>query len=507
MPESHTRRVLLRSARRPTFISIGVVTALFAGCGVASKLTDSSTACADASTSPPAVVEQQPVHRVVASTAAVDDLQAAFKQAIARAEPSVVSIYSTKKVKISRAPGFGPFGGHPLERFFDAPGRSPREFQQQGLGSGFIVDRDGHIITNNHVVADADEIKIRLSDGRELDATVVGTDPPTDLAVLKVEGDHDLPSIELGDSSALEVGDWVLAIGNPFGLPRTVSAGIVSAVGRANMGIVDYEDFIQTDAAVNPGNSGGPLVDLAGRVVGINTAIASRSGGNQGIAFAIPVDMAKTIVDQLRDGGKVTRGHLGIVISDLDADMAATFAYEGDDGILVQNVQQDSPAAKAGLREGDIIVKLDGTKVDEVSRFRTEIARRAPGSTTRLDVWRDGRLQALRVDLGELPGGPTVASKADASTKLGIGLRDVTPELRKRLQLGDAQGVVVAEVEPGSPAARAGLRPGDLLEEVGNEVVRSAGRATELLAKTDLSAGVRLRIRRDGTGLFLFIKA
>jgi serine protease Do len=506
MPETrHETRVPRGSVRRTISTSIAVVAALFIGCGAASRVTDASTEPADEASARPAASEREPQHRVVASVTAIDDLQSAFKQAIARAEPSVVSIYSTRKVTMS-APGFGgPFGGHPFERFFEMPRQGPREFQQQGLGSGFIIDTEGHILTNNHVVADADEIKVRLSDGTELDATVVGTDPPTDLALLRVEGEVELTPIELGDSSALEVGDWVLAIGNPFGLPRTVSAGIVSAVGRANMGIVDYEDFIQTDAAVNPGNSGGPLVDLAGRVVGINTAIASRSGGNQGIAFAIPVDMAKTVIEQLRDGGKVTRGHLGIVISDLDREMARSFGYEGDDGILVQSVQQDSPAARAGVREGDIIIKLDGGRVEEVSRFRTEIARRAPGTSTRIDVWRDGKLQALTIELGELPGAVS-AGKAARPSKLGLSLRDLTPALRSRLGIDDAEGVVVAEVEPGSPAARAGLRPGDLLDQVGSETVRSARQAMDLLGKADLSKGVRLRVKRDGTGRFVLIK-
>src|SRR5690606_36748636 len=245
------------------------------------------------------------------------------------------------------------------------------------------IDAAGHILTNNHVVESADEIKVKFSDDREVTAKVVGTDPPTDLALLKIDDPRVTP-VALGDSDHLEVGDWVLAIGNPFGLPQTVSAGIVSAVGRANVGIVDYEDFIQTDAAVNPGNSGGPLVDLQGRVVGINTAIASRTGGNNGIAFAIPINMSKDVVEQLLARGSVTRGHIGIIISDLDPEMAKTFEYTGSKGILVQDVAPDSPASQAGLRGGDIITSLDGQPVTALARFRAEIAKKAPGTAVKL---------------------------------------------------------------------------------------------------------------------------
>ena len=421
-----------------------------------------------------------------------------MKRAIAAAGPGVVSVYSTKTV------AFGarhPFEGDPFFDFF--PRREPRELKQQGLGSGFIIDADGHILTNNHVVADADAIKVKLADDRELEAKVVGTDPPTDLALLKVEAE-DLHPIELGDSAALEVGDWVLAIGNPFGLPRTVSAGIVSAKGRANVGIVDYEDFIQTDAAVNPGNSGGPLVDLEGRVIGINTAIASRTGGYDGIAFAIPVDMAKTVVEQLRGDGKVVRGHLGIMISELSKELADSFDFEGKHGILVQDVVDGGAADKAGIESGDIITKLDGDAATTVPAFRGAVARKKPGASVQIELWRDGKVRNVTAILGELSGS-TVAAKKDAGPpKLGLRLEDATPELRRRLGVTEGAGAIITAVDPASPAAAAGIRPGDVLEQIGDHEVRNAAEAAELLRKAD--ARVRLRVSRNGEGRFVVLE-
>ncbi|WP_181234055.1 Do family serine endopeptidase [Enhygromyxa salina] len=436
---------------------------------------------------------------------AIDDVEAAFKQAIARASPAVVSVYTTTTVSI------GPFGG-PMRRdpyldfFFQFPDAQPREFQQQGLGSGFVVDQAGHILTNHHVVRGADEVKVKLADDREFDATVVGSDPQTDLAVLKIDA-SDLQPVEFGDSDSLEVGDWVLAIGDPFGLPQTISAGIVSAKGRANMGIVDYEDFIQTDAAVNPGNSGGPLVDLSGRVVGVNTAIASRSGGNNGIAFAIPATLAKQVISQLIDHGAVVRGQLGVLISELSAEMAASFGFEGEDGILVQDVVPGGPAEQAGLRSGDIITKLDGQPVTTVAAFRQDIADAQPDSTVELEIWRQGATTTLEAKLTEVqPAGGPASEAAREPAKVGVGLHDITPKLQQQLGLDAAEGVLIAQVQPGSPAAKAGLRPGDLLEQVGDDPVQNAAHAIRLLKAGDLERGIRVRVSRDGQGRFVLIK-
>jgi serine protease Do len=334
---------------------------------------------------------------------------------------------------------------------------------------------------------------------------VVGTDPPTDLALLKVDAEG-LDPIELGDSESLEVGDWVLAIGNPFGLARTVSAGIVSAKGRANMGIVDYEDFIQTDAAVNPGNSGGPLVDLQGRVVGINTAIASNGGGNVGVAFAIPIDMAKEIVDHLRKEGKVVRGQLGILVGELSRELAHSFGFEGEEGILVQDVVEDGAAKLAGMRSGDILVALDGEAVGSVAEFRRNIASKPPGTSVELKLWRDGSEETMTAQLGEAKAAaPPAPVRPETSPRLGLQLEDATSELRKRLGL-DARAVVIVEVAPGSPAAMADIRPGDVLEQIGDHEVENATEGAKLLRDADLDKGVRLRVGRDGKGRYLVLK-
>lgn len=481
-----------------------LVATMLMGCSAAAN-PSTKTECnaCETAAAPEPVASTAPV----LSAEAVEDLQAGFKRAIAAAGPAVVSVYSTKTVS---ARGFGglPFGHR--DPLFDLFGgrmqpQPPPEFQQQGLGSGFILDAGGYILTNNHVVADADEVRVKLADDREFDATVIGTDPPTDLALLKIEA-ADLQPVELADSDHLEVGDWVLAIGNPFGLPRTVSSGIVSAKGRANVGIVDYEDFIQTDAAVNPGNSGGPLVDLNGRVVGINTAIASRSGGNNGIAFAVPVNLAKNIVEQLRGDGKVVRGHLGIMISDLSSEMAESFQFDGK-GILVQDVVAGSAAAKAGVANGDIIQKLDGEAVTTVPAFRAEIAKHKPGVSVTLEIFRDGKVQDVAVALGEAPGTQAADTVAPGTPpKIGISLQDLSLEQARRRGL-EAQGVLIRQVAPGSPAARAGVMPGDLLESIAGKPVRSSKQALSLLRRADLEAGIRLRLSRDGRGRFVLIRA
>jgi serine protease Do len=444
---------------------------------------------------------------VAATQSAVDDLQVAFKHAIRRVGPSVVSIYSTKTIVRPAMPFRGPFDAPFGDRFDGLFGRPqpPGQFQQQGLGSGFVIDRDGHVLTNHHVVAGAQEIRVKLADGREREATLVGSDPATDLALLKIDGEG-LAPIELGASEELGVGDWVLAIGSPFGLSQTVSAGIVSAVGRANIGITDYEDFIQTDAAVNPGNSGGPLVDLGGRVVGINTAIASSTGANNGVAFAVPIDLAKAVLEQLREHGKVSRGQLGVVISELGPELAKSFDYDGK-GVLVQDVKRDSPAAKAGLESGDIIVALDGKPTEDATRFRMQIARTKPGTSVTLDVQRKGAARTFTVVLGELEAPATAgAPTTSATARLGLTLQDATPELRQRLGLGEGTTVVITNVAPGSSAARAGVRPGDVLERIGDTPVTDATSAAKELRET-ADDGVRVRLRRGDDGLFVFLRA
>jgi serine protease Do len=379
-----------------------------------------------------------------------------------------------------------------------------------GMGSGVIIDREGHVLTNNHVVEGATVLRVHLHDDREVDAEVVGTDPKTDLAVIKIDA-KGLQPAKLADSDDARVGQWVIAAGSPFGLPRTITAGIVSAVGRGSMGIADYGDFIQTDAAINQGNSGGPLIDLQGRVIGVNTAIASRTGGSNGIGFAIPINLARNVADQLLSDGAVRRGWLGIVMGDLDPAMAATFGYKGD-GILVNDVDPKGPAVRAGVKTGDIIVKLDGKSVDDMGVFRNRIAQTRPGKTIELGVWRGKSVRTVSVKLEVLPGDEAVDPKPRAKKKkkgvqrLGLTLRDPADGLRNRLGLPKGAGVLVSDVEPGSLAATAGLTHGDVLLEVGDKPAKSAKTALRQLEGANFESGIRLRVRRGDFAHFVLLK-
>jgi len=377
------------------------------------------------------------------------------------------------------SPFDGPFGDEFFRRFFGTPPEShgqkhpPQKRHAQGQGSGFIISADGLIMTNNHVVADADKITVRLLDGREFEAKTIGTDPATDVAVIQIEA-KGLPYLKLGNSDQLEVGDWVLAVGNPFGLSHTLTAGIVSAKGRSGMGLSDYENFIQTDAAINPGNSGGPLVNLDGEVVGMNSAIFSRSGGYMGIGFAIPINMAKQIRDQLVEHGKVTRGQLGVYIQELTKDLADSFGLESTQGALVSRVMEDSAAEKAGLKQGDIILRINGKPVGKVSDFRNQIAMTPPDTKVSLDILRDGKEQQVKVTIGTLAtdksGRPT---DSESLEELGMKLQPLTPDLAERLGYQGESGALVANVDPDSPAARAGIERGDLIQEVNRSAVTS----------------------------------
>ncbi len=381
--------------------------------------------------------------------------------------------------------GGGGSNGNGLRR---RGGNTMRQPTQQGLGSGVIVSADGYVLTNNHVVHDADTIKVTLADGRELTAKVVGTDPLSDLAVIKVDA-KDLPAITFADSTKLEVGDHVLAIGNPFGIGQTVTGGMVSGLGRRSpeMG-VEYEDFIQTDAAINPGNSGGALIDVRGRLVGINTAIYTRSGGFQGIGFAIPSSLARNVMQQLVETGKVVRGFLGVSIQSLTTDLSDAFKLKDHAGALVGDVTANSPAAKAGVKTGDIITDFNGEKVVDATRLQLEVADVRPGKEVTLGILRDGKPMELKVTVGERTKKGLASDERsgtqsgdDQGTLNGVGVADLDPQTRRENEIpGRIQGVIVTQVEPNSKSAEAGLQQGDVIEEINRTPVHTAEEAVKL---------------------------
>ena len=416
----------------------------------------------------------------------------------------VVNISSTKKVRV-RGPADNPFF-----RFFGRPGMPPPTDRSNSLGSGVLVSKDGLVLTNNHVVGDADEIRVTLSDGRELEAKLVGTDPKSDVAVIRLQGKTGkIEPLPLGDSQALRLGETVLAIGNPFGLGHTVTMGIVSAKGRANVGITDYEDFIQTDAAINPGNSGGALVNARGELVGINTAIVSRTGGYQGIGFAIPSDMAKSIMESLVTEGRVSRGWLGVGIQSLTPRLATQLAIPSDtQGVLVSGVVYGTPAAKAGIEAGDVILEIDGEKMSSPGQLRNTIAMKGGGAEVRIEVIRDGKTKQHTVKLGELEDKAEVAAergrKAAPKSSLGMLLGPLDAKARQALNLSARdRGVVVRSVDPGSTAQRAGVRPGDLVVRLNRKRVESAADFNRRLAET--KGDVFLQVRRGAGSRFLLL--
>jgi len=459
------------------------------------------TADAASTSETPAARDARPI---LVSTSALpsNDVLVAVAE---RATAAVVNIASARKVAIGEP--FGPFYDDPFwRRFFGdefgrrGPRREEREF---GEGSGVIVSPDGYIMTNNHVVEGADELTVVLPDKRRFKAKIVGTDPRSDLALVKIDATG-LPTLAWGDSSKLRVGEIVLAIGTPFGLTQTVTMGIVSAVGRANMGIVDYEDFIQTDAAINPGNSGGALVNLKGELVGIPSAIFSQTGGYMGIGFAIPSNMAKSVMTSLQKHGRVVRGWIGVSVQELTPELAKEFNIREATGVLIADVLEDSPAAKAKLERGDVIVAYDGKPVTNPTQLRTLVAETAPDSTVTLTVLRDGQRREVHVKVGELP-------KETAQVGLGGGegahaLAGITvepaPTDRSGRKLG---GVRVREVDPESPAAMAGLRPGDIIREINRKPVKSVQDFERLVGKLGPKDRVLLLVTRGNASIFLSI--
>jgi len=413
-------------------------------------------------------------------------LATSFAPVVKKVSPTVVNIYTTKTVK-GRAMEMMPFLDDPFfRRFFGDqfrnrnPRQAPPSFKERSLGSGVVVTADGYILTNDHVVDGADEIKVTFEkDKREFSAKIIGKDPKTDIAVLKIDA-KDLPFATLGDSDTLEVGDRVLAIGNPFGIGQTVTVGIVSALSRGGMGIEDYEDFIQTDASINPGNSGGALVDAEGRLVGINTAILSRSGGNQGVGFAVPIGLARHVMDQLVTSGKVVRGYLGVQIQDVTPDLAKELGLAENSGAIVADVTENSAAADAGLKNRDVIVEVNGKAVHDSRNLKLMIGRTPPGEKVDVKVIRDGKEKAFKVTLKEMPGEQVASAgnrdleSSDEALK-GVGVGDITPSVRQQFNLpSNIKGAVITDIDTSSVAYDAGLREGDVIQEINRKPITSA---------------------------------
>ncbi|KHE94109.1 MAG: DegQ family serine endoprotease [Candidatus Scalindua rubra] len=451
----------------------------------------------------------------------------AFAAVAREVSPSVVFIQVEAKASGRAITGFQlPFGNEwPFEddlfkRFFGDkfPGipREPRsdkprhENRAIGQGSGFVCSvKDGflsektYILTNNHVVENADKIRVQFQDGSEYEAKITGCDPQSDVAVIEIKNSNK-PTVKLGDSSELEVGEWVVAIGNPFGLNHTLTVGVVSAKGRTSIGINDYEDFIQTDAAINPGNSGGPLVNLDGEVVGINTAIFSRSGGYMGVGFAIPINLARDIANQLIDTGEVTRGYLGIMIQPLTADLAKSFGADQGKGILISQVTDDSPAEKAGLKQGDVIVAYRGEPVTDVGTFRNKVALTRPGSREELTILRDGKQKTLNVTIGKLTEDKLIApSPAQSAENLGLTVQTLTPELAEQFDAKEGNGVVITEVKPDSIAAMAGINTGTVIVQVDRKPVKNAAEFKRAVEKSSGDRSVLLLLKRGNISQYV----
>ncbi|HUT30006.1 MAG TPA: DegQ family serine endoprotease [Sedimentisphaerales bacterium] len=447
-----------------------------------------------------------------------------FTQIAEKASPAVVGI----KVEVESqgqifegTPGspfgspFDPFGDDFFDFFFRGPspgGSRPQSGQQPRMaqGSGFIISKDGDILTNDHVVGKASKITVKLTEQQEVEAKLVGSDPETDLAVIKVDSGKDLATLQLGDSDKLKVGQWVLAIGSPFGLSHTVTAGIISAKGRSDIHLTTYEDFIQTDAAINPGNSGGPLINLDGEAVGINTAIIG-STGNVGIGLAIPANMAKAVYEQLVKGGKVVRGFLGVSIQDLTPDLAKSFGIKEETrGVLVSEVTKNSPADNAGLKQGDIVIELNDQAIQKASELQYRVSVLKPGTKANLVVLRDNQHKSISVTLGERPESrPTVTgpvSEPEPATRLGIEVQDLTDDLAQRFGYKGQSGVIVTQVTPGSVAAENGITPGTLIVEVNRQAVVNTRDFQKRMIEVAKEGSVLLLVNMQGHSRYVVLK-
>ena len=423
---------------------------------------------------------------------------------------SVVNISTTKRAQQhgGMPPEFGFPPNSPFNDFFGDLFRNMPRQDQTSLGTGFLISADGYVVTNNHVVHEADEVIVKMSDGTEWEAKVIGTDSKLDIALIKIEA-KDLKAVRLGDSEKLRVGDWVVAIGNPFGLQQTVTAGIVSAKGRV-IGSGPYDDFIQTDAAINPGNSGGPLFNLKGEVVGINTAIISRSGGSNGIGFAIPINLAKSILKDLREKGHVTRARLGVHIMDIDKETMKALGLKNREGALVPQVEAGSAADKAGIRAGDVITSIDGTPIKKSHDLPIRVARHTPGDKVKIGIIRDGKEKVIEVVVEAMPEDEVAQSGGKQSeegrVRMGIVVEELTRELAKELRTRVDAGVVISQVQPGGPAAAAGIRRGDVIYRINGRDVGNVKVFAEIAEEFKHGDVLRVMLDRQGDQVFTLVK-
>jgi len=422
--------------------------------------------------------------------------------------PTVVTIYSEKVIQVRRPRGMFP-EDEMFRRFFGLPlpdqESSIEEFKQEGLGSGVIISHDGQILTNNHVIEGADEIKVKVEDKTYM-AELIGADRKTDIALLKIEADEELTPAILGNSDKVRVGEWVMAIGHPFNLDHTVTVGVISAKGRNRMGITDYEDFLQTDAAINPGNSGGALVNLNGELIGINTAIASATGTYNGIGFAIPVNMARDIMEQLIDHGHVIRGWLGVSIQDIDEDLAVAFDLEDDRGVIVTRVLEDTPAEEAGLEQGDVILAIDNTPVENVSELRNRIASTRPDTKVEFEIIRDNKKKKFDIILGELPGTEDKIVESEPEHDINLGIEVANIDNGEAEIYGYSSGVIVESVEPRSPGDLAGLMPGDLILEINRSEISDIADYNRAISKAKQDRPIIMLVGRQGGLRYIAIK-
>ena len=482
--------------------------ALFAGVGLIVLVA--------AEKSPPrALPKIGPIDAAVVAPA--EQLGKAFTMVADHVKPAVVSVYSEKNITVTQPEFPSPFGDDFLRHFFggqipQAPRQREYHGHQRGMGSGMILDKDGHILTNYHVVQDVDDIKVQLSDRRRFEAVIVGTDPQTDVAIIKIKGQvpDDLPTVTLGDSDALQVGSLVLAVGAPFGLLQTVTSGIISATGRADVGLADYENFLQTDAAINPGNSGGPLVNMRGEVIGMNSAIATSIGQFAGVGFAIPSNMIKVMLPKLIKGEKITRGQLGVMIQDLTADLAKQFGLSEPKGVLVGQVNKDSAAEKAGIKAGDVIIRYDSQEAASVRQVRNLVASTLPGTKVKIEIMRDGKEETLTATIGHQTAETLTAASPEAGaselSKLGLTVQTLTPDLAKQLGVKVEKGVAITDVGEGRLASLAGLQNGDVIVEANRQPVASVDDLEQALAKVKNEDRVLLRVTRPAGSLFVVLQ-